>query len=103
MSIDRIDGRVDGIRGHQPVRGAEPAVERAKTVADRPTTVPKTEGPDTVSLSDRARDLKAALRAVQSTPDVREDRIADLRQRIADGTYQVASDVLANDILRGGL
>lgn len=96
--------RVDGARGHQPVRAPESAPERVKSSAgDRPVNTPKSADQDSVSLSDRAQELKAALKAVQSAPDVREGKVADLRRRIAEGTYQVPSDVLAQDILRGGL
>lgn len=100
MNIERIDGA----RGHQPVRGPEATPDRVKSAGnDRPGSAPKADGVDTVSLSDRAQELKAAMKAVQQAPDVREDRVAALRQQIADGSYGVPSDVLARDILRGGL
>jgi negative regulator of flagellin synthesis FlgM len=55
--------------------------------------------PDTVSLSSEARSLAANRRAVEAAPDVREDRVADLKQRIARGEYEVPADVLARKLL----
>jgi negative regulator of flagellin synthesis FlgM len=55
--------------------------------------------PDTVSLSSEARSLAANRRAVEAAPDVREDRVADLKQRIARGEYDVPADVLARKML----
>jgi negative regulator of flagellin synthesis FlgM len=54
---------------------------------------------DTVTLSDSARSLAAAHDAVQSAPDVREEKVAEIKQRIGDGTYQVQSRVLAQKLL----
>jgi flagellar biosynthesis anti-sigma factor FlgM len=54
---------------------------------------------DTVTLSDGARALSAAREAVQNAPDVREQKVAEIKQRIGDGTYQVPSSVLARKML----
>jgi negative regulator of flagellin synthesis FlgM len=54
---------------------------------------------DSVSLSDDARSLSAAREAVQAAPDVREQKIAAIKQRVEDGTYTVPSHVLALKIL----
>ena len=54
---------------------------------------------DSVSLSDGAKSLAAARDAVQNTPDVREQKVADIKQQINDGTYSVSSRVLARKML----
>jgi len=54
---------------------------------------------DTVTLSDSARSLAAARDAVQNAPDVRDGKVAEIKQRISDGTYQVQSRVLAKKLL----
>lgn len=56
---------------------------------------------DTVSLSDSAKALAAAREAVKNTPDVREQKVADIKQSVTDGTYQVSSQVLAKKMLSG--
>jgi negative regulator of flagellin synthesis FlgM len=54
---------------------------------------------DSVSLSDSAKSLASARDAVQNTPDVREQKVADIKQQISDGTYTVSSRVLARKML----
>jgi flagellar biosynthesis anti-sigma factor FlgM len=68
----------------------------------RPTSQPAAPAvsPDSVSLSSEARALAASRRAVESAPDVREDRVAELKQRIARGEYDVPADVLARKLLK---
>ena len=51
---------------------------------------------DSSRLSPMARSLAQAMQM----PDVREDRIASLQQRIASGSYQVSSQDVADSILR---
>lgn len=53
-------------------------------------------GDDSSRLSPMARSLAQAMQM----PDVREDRIASLQQRIASGSYQIPSQELADAILR---
>jgi len=54
---------------------------------------------DAVEFSDRVRELARAQRAVEAAPDVRADRVADIKRRLADGTYYVAPDGLARKLL----
>src|SRR5579864_6869927 len=54
---------------------------------------------DSVSLSDNARSLASARQAVQAAPDVRDQKVSDIKQRVQDGTYDVPSSVLARKML----
>jgi negative regulator of flagellin synthesis FlgM len=54
---------------------------------------------DSVSLSADARSLQAAREAVQSTPDVREQKVAAIKQSVQDGTYFVPASTLARNII----
>ena len=55
---------------------------------------------DELALSDEARSLVAARQEVTGSPDVREAKVAAIRQRIQDGTYVVSSELLARGMLR---
>ena len=55
---------------------------------------------DSVKLSQQARLLMEASREAQSAPDVRQDKVEALRRQIADGTYQVDSRLLAENLIR---
>src|SRR5579859_2674031 len=56
---------------------------------------------DSVTLSDSARSVSTARTAVQNAPDVREQKVADIKQQLSDGTYQVSSRALASKMLTG--
>ncbi len=47
-----------------------------------------------------SRDRAKALEIARQTPDVREDKVAELKKRIAAGTYQVDSGKVADGMLR---
>ncbi len=57
-----------------------------------------------VDLSDRARDAvearKKAFEIAKATPDIREDRVAELKRRIQEGSYQVDSEKVADGMIR---
>jgi negative regulator of flagellin synthesis FlgM len=54
---------------------------------------------DQVEISETAQQLQRAMNAVREAPDVREDKVAAIRQRIADGTYYVPAETLLEKIL----
>jgi negative regulator of flagellin synthesis FlgM len=49
---------------------------------------------------ERAEAQKKAFDIAKSTPDIREDRVADIKARIAAGTYQIDSGNIADGMLR---
>lgn len=54
---------------------------------------------DSVTLSDNARSVATARMAVKNSPDVREHKVADIKQQLSDGTYQVSARALATKML----
>jgi flagellar biosynthesis anti-sigma factor FlgM len=100
MSIDRLSAESatrSYLQQAQFARGAT-ATDSAKDgqkAAARPVS-----RVDSVSLSDNARSLAAARDAVQnSNGDYRQQKVADIKQRVSDGTYQVDARVLARNML----
>jgi flagellar biosynthesis anti-sigma factor FlgM len=61
---------------------------------------PRTARQDSVSLSRRAADVTRAKELAASAPEVREDQIAAIRERMARGDFEVSADKLADTILR---
>ena len=55
----------------------------------------------TVQLSSRSRELHGALAQVTAAPDVREDKVADVRRRLESGTYVIDPTRIARSILTG--
>ena len=54
---------------------------------------------DTVNLSDAAQALQNVEKKLANTPDVDSDRVAQLRQEIESGTYQINARGTAEGIM----
>lgn len=54
----------------------------------------------TVNFSSQAQQIKSATAAVNATPDVREDLVASLKQKVDSGTYHVSSSDIADMMIR---
>ncbi|TCP64091.1 flagellar biosynthesis anti-sigma factor FlgM [Heliophilum fasciatum] len=58
---------------------------------------------DSFAVSDEARELHQALRAVHQSPDPRMERIAALREKIANGTYRISAEDIADKMIEHNL
>ena len=56
---------------------------------------------DRVEISQTGRDVQVARAAVAKAPDVRENLVADIKQKMVAGTYQMDMDALADKLLTG--
>lgn len=81
-------------RSVQEIHGAE---------EDRNATGAAPLSGDTIVLSSRARRLIGAREAYDALPDVRDDKVAQLREQVANGTYQVNSKKVAWKMLQQSL
>jgi negative regulator of flagellin synthesis FlgM len=54
---------------------------------------------DRVNLSQKACDIKKISDIIQKTPDVREEKVAHLKEEIASGNYQVSGRDIADKML----
>lgn len=60
-------------------------------------------GEDNVELSQAAGELKRARKALEEIPDVRQEKIADIKNRIENGTYEIKSDQIADSMVKESL
>jgi negative regulator of flagellin synthesis FlgM len=58
---------------------------------------------DRLELSVRSREISHLEELIQSTPDVREERVNQVRQSIESGTYNVKAEKIAEKIIGGNL
>ena len=58
---------------------------------------------DTVVISDAAKRIQEIRNQLDEIPDVREDKVAELRNQIEDGTYEINADKIAEKIIKEGL
>jgi len=54
---------------------------------------------DTLELSQAGKDLQVAKAAVAAAPEVREDRIAQIKAAMENGTWSVSNEDLADKLL----
>ncbi len=58
---------------------------------------------DTVALSSAAKDIHKAQRQLAEIPDVREDKVAQLKKQIENGTYEIDEEKIADKMLKDAL
>ena len=80
------------------------AKKASKAYARSAATPTAPAGTDRVEVSDKGRAMQVAMEALKQTPSIRADKVAELKARINDGTYQVpgadiAERMLADDLL----
>lgn len=51
-------------------------------------------------ISARAKNSAKAHAVAAATPDVREDKVAELKRKIAEGSYKIDSDEIADKMIR---
>jgi negative regulator of flagellin synthesis FlgM len=78
---------------------ANEAASKKKTSASSGESV-SVSGSDSVSLSSSAKVLAGMKNSLSSTPDVRTDLVADLKSRIANGTYDVSGRQIAEKMVQ---
>ena len=88
--------------------GEADAAESAKKARPADTSATSLLGGSAkTEISGKARELAKAKDVASAAPDVREDKIAELKRRIAAGAYQVDADAVADrmvdDHLRAGI
>lgn len=59
----------------------------------------KAAGSDRLEISNLGRDLQIAKQAVSAAPDIRADKVAEYKNRIASGTYEVSNESFAEKML----
>jgi negative regulator of flagellin synthesis FlgM len=66
----------------------------------RPNPVERPTGSkDTVSFTEKGRELKTAAQHVRQVPDIREDRVMRLKRQLEEGSYRVQGDRIAGSLI----
>jgi negative regulator of flagellin synthesis FlgM len=59
-----------------------------------------TVSPGRAELSSKGKDLAKAHAVASAAPDVRMDRVAELKRQIAEGSYKIDSEAIADEMIR---
>ena len=58
---------------------------------------------DKVRLSDRSREIARAREGVDAAPEVRSEKVEEIKARLAAGTYDVNAEMIAEKMLMGSV
>lgn len=85
---------------HRPLLNETSDKHRIDTRENQPTeSNTGVSRDDKVSLSQASKEMQLAKSAVAESPDVREERVAELKQAIAANQYSINPDKIAESII----
>jgi negative regulator of flagellin synthesis FlgM len=95
MEIPGNDIRIKNktVQDRVDVAGKKPAHQKLESAGQAP-------GGEQIDLSAKAKGIQKALETVQTSPDIRSEKVAEIKSQIASNTYQVDSQALAEKILQ---
>lgn len=73
--------------------------EDPKAAVDKTTSQVETNPEEKVSISNESRDAVMMRGIINNLPDIREDKVQELKARIENGTYEVKSEDIARKIV----
>src|SRR4051812_11136549 len=96
---------IKSTRGSQQAASAQAAKKKPGEASESKAV--DTSGSVNAQISSKARDAAKVKDVAANAPDVREEKIAELKRRIADGKYGVNAEAVADrmvdDHLRTGI
>ena len=84
---------------------------KGKTIQDRikvgdktdtsksPGGTSSTGGAEHIAISSKAKDIQKATESINAAPDIRIEKVDRIKEQIANGSYSVSSEQLAEKIL----
>lgn len=60
--------------------------------------ISKKDKKDKVQLSDKAKEFQVAMNALKEVPDIRKDKVEEIKKQIETGTYRVDSGKIVEKI-----
>ncbi len=75
-------------------------VEKGSTNDKQTSAIPES---DAVSISEKSKDISEMISILKELPDTRADKVADLKEKIASGTYSVSGKDIATKIVNTAL
>ena len=59
----------------------------------------QTKKPDQVNISNTARDCQFAINEVKKLPEIRTEKVEEIKRQIQTGTYEINADKIAEKII----
>ncbi|MCP3676609.1 MAG: flagellar biosynthesis anti-sigma factor FlgM [Deltaproteobacteria bacterium] len=88
--LTELSGSLKGV-DNKAKEKATPANE-SRNVAD-----------DSVTISQKSREVQKSIKVVEQLPDVREGKVKELQQSIENGSYNVKGEAIAESMIKDSL
>jgi negative regulator of flagellin synthesis FlgM len=75
--------------------------QKAENTADKPDT--SAARTDTVNISDAAKEIQEVRKQLDDIPEVRTEKVEQLKNQIENGTYEIKSEEIAEKMLKDSL
>jgi negative regulator of flagellin synthesis FlgM len=93
-SFGKIDGYVKHVDKDKTKSGA---------VSDDQSSHKILPSGDSVELSPKAKVMQEAMKVLETLPDVREEKVAQIREQIEEGSYQIDGKKIAEKMINESL
>jgi negative regulator of flagellin synthesis FlgM len=77
--------------------------DSVRNEGDRPVGAGTTVATERVDLSTQAKDIHRIKQILDQTPDVREEKVRELKRQIESESYSINTDRIADKMLRESL
>lgn len=92
------------IRGNKPAEGVEVArtitkhTERPDRIGKQPQA--EAPAPDRIDISDRSKKISELMARIEKLPEIRVDKVRQIREAVESGTYEIDPRKIVDKILR---
>jgi len=83
------------------LRGTENAVQRQDVNVN--VKEASKAASDRVDISNRSKEIQKAREAVEAVPEVRENKVNEIRKSVEEGTYNIKGEAIAKGIIKRSL
>ncbi|MCF8127234.1 MAG: flagellar biosynthesis anti-sigma factor FlgM [Deltaproteobacteria bacterium] len=88
--FNKIDGYVKQVNKEK---------SKSSAVSDDQSSSKVLPSGDSVELSTEAKIMQEAIKVLGTLPDVREEKVEQIKQQIADGTYEIDSKKISEKMI----
>lgn len=93
MAIDNISGRM-----RPPITGS--VSQKAEVESVNKVSAKQAEKADSLAITGTAKDIKKAIETTSTDPVVDMDRVAGVKKALANGSYQINPERIAEKMLQ---
>jgi negative regulator of flagellin synthesis FlgM len=95
-----VSNKINSLEGNRPAGVTADRVSKGSTRAGSGASAPSSGSSDSVHITDTASQLVALEQSTRELPVVDEARVAAVRGALEQGTYSVASQNVADNLLK---